>query len=221
MEKSIVIDTNIVQALYMILNLEDGVQRLQEGNYTQDQINVLIKLSKNMHRFKFYVTTQIMKEVMLCEKKLPGIVEFTYKNCKIKIPKELDMPYKFVTPIRELQAEYLKKDIMLRDRTTKPQQAISEETKKGVKNYSDSLIVAEKNVLHGLPMFTLNEQHLITMNEAKKQSIPYRSRAILYKNKLYLKCAKIDDAKIKTNIGKETATTYKINQIFQAEYFTK
>lgn len=59
------------------------------------------------------------------------------------------------------------------------------------------------------------------MNEAKKKNYPYRSNAILFKNKKYVKDNLIEETKIKTNISKQTATTFKINRIFDDEYLVK
>ena len=220
MAKKVVLDTNVIQALYMILNLDDGVERLRKG-YNEEQINSLIKLSKNLSRFNFYVTAQIFKEVNYCEMKYPGIIDFMSKICKIEIPNDYSKNSRILKHVLSLQKEYLKKDIYLRDRTRAAQQAIGSEMKDGVENYADSLIVSQKNVISGYPMFTLNEQHLVCMNEAKRKTHPYRSKAILFKNKKYIEDNKIEDAKIKANIEKETATTYKINRIFDDEYIVK
>ncbi|MFQ6724297.1 MAG: hypothetical protein ACLRFE_03070 [Clostridia bacterium] len=217
MIKNIVIDTNVIQALYMILYIDDGIARLRK-QYNDEEINTLIKVSKNLTRFKLYITTQIYKEVVLCEVKYPGILKFVSKNCKICQPSNYDKNIKYNNHITNLQKEYLKKDIILRDKTHNHQQAISSETKNGIENLADSLIVSEKNVISGLPMYTLNEQHLICMNEAKKKSVPYRSRAILFKNKKYIKETQIEDASIKANISKETATTFKVSKIFHSDY---
>ena len=218
MSRNVVLDTNVIQALYMILKLKDGVDRLRKG-YNEEQINSLIKLSKNLNRFNFYVTTQIYREVELCEVKYPGILKFMSNICKIQIPNEFNQ--EIFTHISNLQKEYLKKDILLRDKTRAAQRAIDSEFKDGVENFADSLIVSEKNVITGFPMFTLNEQHLICMNEAKKKNYPYRSNAILFKNKKYVKDNLIKETKIKTNISKQTATTFKINRIFDDEYLVK
>ena len=108
MSRKVVLDTNVIQALYMILKLDDGLERLRKG-YNEEQINSLIKLSKNLHNFDFYITTQIYREVELCEVKYPGILKFMSKICKIQIPKEFNQ--EIFDHIANLQKEYLKKVI--------------------------------------------------------------------------------------------------------------
>ena len=133
---------------------------------------------------------------------------------EIKIPKNYKDDNDFTRNIIGLQKEYLKKDVPLPDSTRNLQQAICGETKNGTPDYADSLIIAEKNTITGLPLFTLNEQHLVCINEANDKTYPYRSYAIIEKNKRYLKTTNINYKTIKANLQKEHATTYKLVRIF-------
>ena len=218
MNKSIVLDTNIIQCLFMILKTPDGPAKLQ-ATLNPEEFSTLFNLSMNYSTFNCYITTQIYEELKACEKfRYKGILKFATSFCKIKPPKKYKESAEPYLHILDLQKLYLKKDIPLRDRTVSLQQAISSETKNGVEDFSDSLIVSEKNITTGYPMFTLNEQHLICMNEARKKSVPYRSRAILLKNLEYLHNKNIDDKTIKANLQKEDATTFRIKNIFDDEY---
>lgn len=215
-KKEVVFDTNVIQALFMILHEKNGVENLEKC-YNTNQIMSLLKLSKNLDKYTVYVTAQIFNEVKMCESKHPGIIKFMATNCKIKIPYNYRDDNDFTRHIVGLQKEYLEKDIPLPDSTRNMQQAICGETKKGVPNYADPLIIAEKNIITGLPFFTLNEQHLVCMNEADNKTFPYRSYAIIFKNSKYLKSKNIDYKTIKANLKKEHATTYRLARVFDKD----
>ena len=108
--------------------------------------------------------------------------------------------------------EYLKEDIYLNDSTRGPQSAVQIEYKDGLPSRADAHIVAENNVLNGQPLFTLNEKHLICMENSDKPSSPKRSVAILNKNKALVYGYNLHKV-AKKNLKKLTATTFKVRHI--------
>jgi len=83
-KKEVVFDTNVIQALFMILHEKDGIDNLYKC-YNNNQIFSLVKLSKKLDNYKIYITSQIFNEIKACETKHPGILAFARQNWKKKI----------------------------------------------------------------------------------------------------------------------------------------
>ena len=203
-------DTNVVQSLYIILNRPDKIPSL-EKSYSPVYMMKLFNQAKKMQSSKqknLYVSPYVMKEIELCEKKYPGIVQFTRDNFLMKTTTSQHM----IDIIVELTDRYLEEDIELNDSTRALQSAVQGEYKNGLLSRGDAQAVAENNVLYGQPFFSLNEKHLICMIESDKPNKPRRSKAILKKNEELVAEGRLHKVP-KRNLKKLTATTFKVKHI--------
>lgn len=202
-------DTNTVQSLFIMLHRPDKLSSLENNNTITDIIELRQKANKiKQHKKDLYVTPQIMREIEMCESKLPGIVDFTRNNFLMRVTTSP----RLIKTIIDLEDELLKKDYLLNDSTREPQSAVQVEYKDGLPSRADAHIVAENNVLNGQPLFTLNEKHLITIANYRKPSSPQRSVAILNKNKIFVETYPLHKV-AKKNLKKLTATTFKVKYI--------
>ena len=202
-------DTNVVQSLFIILHRTDKLPFLEANNTMTNMIELHLlarKIEKGQK--SLFLTPQIMKEIELCENKLPGIVNFTRQNFLMRTTNSPML----VQTIIDLEDEYLRQDIYLNDSTRSLQSAIQIEYKDGLPSRADAHIVAENNVLNGQPLFTLNEKHLICMATSNKPSSPKRSAAILNKNKALVRDYRLHKV-AKKNLKKLTSTTFKVRHI--------
>lgn len=218
-KRDITVDTNIIQSLYqiMVVGMDSTTPVMQ--NYTQEQLNSLKKLAKNLDKYCIHITPTVEKEILKYAKKNPGIIAFMQSVLKIPKAKQYDNSPILKEHILGLQKEYLKADIYLSDSTHKPQQALLTEVKNGANDADDSLIIAENSVLYGYPFFTLNEKHLISMAEAQDRCKPYRSKAVLDKNRRYLKQVPHKHSVIRKNLKAQHSTTFRIGRVFDKELF--
>lgn len=201
-------DTNVVQSLFILKHRPDKVPYL-EMHYSPQYVQEMHFLSKTLQRrTNLFVTPEVMKEIEKCESKLPGIVDFTRKYFHINVTTSQRM----IDSIVELAEEYLKEDIYLSDGTRVAQSALIKEMKNGELDAADAHIVSGNNVVNGYPFFSLNEKHLITMQNSCRPNKPLRSFAVLKKNKYYLN--KIGLHKVtRANLKKNTATTFRVDDI--------
>ena len=198
------IDTNVLQSLFVLQHgTAFDIIKLRR-QYNDSVIDGLKFLIDNIDEIEFYVTAHIALEIAQCDKKHPGIIEYMKKNCKLKKVKESDEEY-----IAGLKEKYLEEDILLPDATRQLQSAISTEIKDHETSDADANIVAENNICNGNPFITLNEKHFIIINQAQKSNYPYRSKAILQKNKEFLDENPRVPKETKANLKKETATTFR------------
>ena len=218
-KKVISLDTNVVQSLYLFMSLGEKAAIRKMNGYTEEQFNMIRKLIKNLDKYELRVTPTVFAEVEKATSKYPDIVKFIKTNLHISKPKDYSKSPLIKKHIEALRDEYIKSDIYLGDNTHTPQQARSFEVKNGKVDYTDALIIAENNVLFGCPFFTLNEKHLVGMNEADNKQKPLRSRAILNKNKKYLKLVPHKFTQIRKNLKRPHATTYRISRVFDKELF--
>ena len=204
-------DTNVVQSLYILLHRPDKIRDLESANSTMNMME-LYETSKKIRRGQkkfLYVTPMVMEEVEECEKKLPGIVQFTKDNFLMKVTTSKRM----IDAIIELEDMYLTPDIPLGDSTRALQSAIQIEYKEGLPSRADAHIVAENNTLLGNPIYTLNEKHLICMKSSSKPNSPLRSTAILKKNEDMLHSGYPLPKIAKRHLKKPTSTTFKVKNI--------
>lgn len=202
-------DTNVVQSLFILINRPDKVDALENSNTTTNMIE-LLRMARKIEQGQksLYVTPQVMKEIEMCESKLLGIVDFTRKNFYMRTTTSP----RLVQTIIDLEDEYLREDIYLNDSTRAPQSAIKIEYKEGLPSRADAHIVAENNVLNGHPLYTLNEKHLVCIENSDKPSSPKRSAAIINKNKLFVSKYVLHKV-AKKNLKKLTSTTFKVRHI--------
>lgn len=215
-KRNITVDTNVIQCLYL-LNSGNADNIIKD--YSGEQINVLNKLLKNLDKYCIHITPKVEAEIKEYAKFNPGIVVFVEGVLKIKKAKPYSKNPLLKQHILNLQQEYLKEDILLKDTTRKPQSALISEKKKGQVDNSDSLIVAENSVLYGYPLFTLNDKHLISMNEASDKHKSYRSMAILKKNEVYLKKVPHAHKIVRKNLKAQHSTTFRISRVFDSELY--
>ncbi len=217
-KRNITVDTNVVQSLYRLMG-NGGDSDVIMANYSLEQVNSLKKLIKNLCDYTIHITPQVEKELKKCEEKYAGIMEFARTVLGIPKAKEYKAGSFIDEHIRALQQEYLREDIHINDSTRKLQSALTSETKNGEVDTADSLIIAENSVLYGYPFFTLNEKHLISMRETEDKRKAYRSRAILDKNRRYLKQVPHKHSVVRKNLKAQHATTYRIVRVFDKELY--
>lgn len=207
-------DTNVVQALYILKHVPEKIPYL-EKHYSAASIIELKILSKNLHpNCSLFITPQVMKEVELCEPKLPGIVDFARRYFNLR----LTLSGKVANDIVELVKAYFEEDIYLPDGTREAQSALIREKKNGELDMSDAEIVSENNAMNGFPLFSLNEKHMIINHRAQDQNKQYRSMAILKKNNQVLHRARLHKVTA-ANLKKLTATTFKVSDINKKKYY--
>lgn len=216
----ITLDSNMVGYLHL---LEKG--ELSANDYfkmqqilTNEQYSILKQIIHSGYEgIKFYTTPQVIREVSACAK-VKGdnsIVEFLERICKIKIPMTRADKERYADFIIQLMEEYIKEDVpVYKDGKEVMESAIASERKNGVLNFADAKIVAENTVLHGSPVVTRNEKHLISMPGCGYRNNE-RSCAILDKNKKILKSSKvvIPHKRIKVHLKSDRSTTFRINEI--------
>ncbi len=217
-KRNITVDTNIVQLLYRLMGYGEDCQTIMD-NYNQEQLNTLRKLIKNLDNYSIHITPQVEKELKKCEEKYTGIMYFAYSILGIPKAKEYKKGSFVDGHIKALQQEYLKEDIYINDSTHKPQSALTSEIKNGQADTADSLIIAENSVLYGYPFFTLNEKHLVSMRETDNKRKPYRSIAILDKNRRYLKNVPHKHSVVRKNLKAQHATTFRVARVFDKELY--
>lgn len=208
------LDTNAVQALYILKYVPEKIPYLEKHYNTANIIELKI-LSKNLHpNCSLFVTPQVMKEIELCDKKLPGILNFARAYFNQRITNSSKM----ASDIEELVKAYFEEDIYLPDGTREAQSALIREKKNGDLDMADAVIVSENNAVNGFPLFSLNEKHLIVNHKAQDQNKQYRSMAIIKKNGQVLRRARLH--KVTTaNLKKLTATTFKVSDINKKKYY--
>ena len=219
-KRNISVDMNIIQVLYRLMGTDKKAIERVENSYTKKEIDKIKMLIASLDMYKIHITPQVERELEAAEAtRFPGIVQFARKTLGIAKPKDYSKSKLLSEHIRCLQEEYLKKDVLLRDTTKDPQSAVRTEIKDGKEDSADSLIIAENAILYGYPLFTLNDKHLVSMNEADNKHRPYRSQAILAKNKKYLRKVPADKAVVRKNLRSQHATTYSVSKLFEEELY--
>ena len=218
-KRNITVDTNVIQCLYILMEGKSDVQFNVIKTYTAEQINALTKLIKNLDKYCIHITPKVELELLEYAKSNPSIMHFIRSVLKVPMAKQYSKSPVLREHILSLQKEYLKEDIYLSDRTHKAQSALTSEMKNGRADAGDALIVAENSVLYGYPFFTLNEKHLISMNESQDKQKAYRSRAILDKNRRYLKRVPHAHKIVRKNLKAQHATTFRIGRVFDKELY--
>ena len=102
-------DTNVVQALFILKHVPEKIPYLHKHYSTANIIELNI-LAKNLNANRsLFVTPQVMKEIEMCENKLPGIVDFARRYFNLKVTTSMQM----ASDIAELSKIYFEKDIFL------------------------------------------------------------------------------------------------------------